>query len=167
MNVGTALEMDSDALNSAVEIIPDQGRNVVVSVGAPEGIAYGCLADCLDIGRRKPGQALNDSIHCNVQLHAVKVFLEQALAVCRSRGTDFDLFRQPATAQNRGIDPIQMIGGSHEKDVVFRKKLADLGAALFDELSIMRAQHAVVSRKEAVDFVEENDRRIVFSRARE
>src|SRR5579872_352182 len=99
MNVGTALEMDSDALNSAVEIIPDQRRNVVVSVGAPEGIAYGGLADCLDIGRRKPGHALDDAIHRKVQLHAVKVFLQQALPVCRSGRTYFDLFRHPATAQ--------------------------------------------------------------------
>lgn len=84
--------MDCDSLNRAVEIIPDQRRDVVVSVGSSKRIAYGGFANSLDVGRCQAREALDDTIYRDVQIDSSKVLLQQALPVGGSRRTNFDFF---------------------------------------------------------------------------
>src|ERR1700687_4675518 len=111
------------------------------------------LGAAFRVGLRLAEERVRRSTRPPVQLDLIKVLSQQALTVGGPGRTDFDLFRESAAAQNRWINLVEMIRGSNEEDVVLRKQMADLGTALLNELSIMRAQHAVISGQQPIDFI--------------
>src|SRR6266567_5104498 len=58
-----------------------------------------------------------------------------------------------------------MVRRPDQKNVVLRKQPADLAPALLDQLGVMRTQHSIVAGQQAVDLVEEYNRRTVLARS--
>ena len=76
--------------------------------------------------------------------------------------SDLDLLREAPSAENRGIDAVQMIRGPDQKDIVLGIKFADQTAGLFDKLNVVLRLNSRISRQESVHFVDEDDGRAVF-----
>src|ERR1035441_8843171 len=138
-------ESDHNSPDGVLEVVPNKGRDVVVSFRSPESVADSGLADGFNIRGREAGEALHESVDRYIELDAVQILPQQPFAVRRPRGANFDLLRESSASKNGRVDPVQVVRGSNQENIVLGKQLADLGAALFDELSVMRALHPIVA----------------------
>ena len=72
------------------------------------------------------------------------------------------LLGEPAAPENAGINIFGMIGGAHQKDVVFRLQATDFRKELLHQLNIVLSQIAIGCRQQSVHLIKEDDCRTMF-----
>lgn len=109
-----------NALDGVLEIVPEQWRDGIIALAAPESPAHGRFANRFQIRRRKSGEPLGQPLDLEVQLAAFQILAQEALAVGLAGRANLDLLRESPAAEDRRIDPIQMVRGSNQENVVLR-----------------------------------------------
>src|SRR5215469_7369315 len=164
MRSGERESARTDTLDRHFKIIPIQRWQLISSIETIESHPLCRYRDRLEISRRQAVQTLGNLLcrQFGREGSAPQITAEQLCSLVGVRKGDLNLFREPPSAENTGIDVFRMISGANQKNIVLWPQTADFRKELLYQLNIVLREGVTVCWQQSIHFVEKNNGRTVF-----